>query len=66
MERFMKCRFSMNLAFPAYRLGKKTWKMPALGVETSSPLKIHPEMIKNIYFIKGYYGIPWKADNWIQ
>ena len=32
MEPFMKCRFSMNLAFPAYRLGQKTWKMgPEIG-----------------------------------
>ena len=26
MERFMKCPISMNLAFPAHRLGKKTLK----------------------------------------
>ena len=26
MERFMKCPISMNLAFPANRLGKKTLK----------------------------------------
>ena len=32
MERFMKCRISMNLAFPAHRLVKKHEKMvPEIG-----------------------------------
>ena len=31
MERFMKCRISMNLPFPEYRLGIKTWKMTPRG-----------------------------------
>ena len=31
VERLMKCRISMNLAFPAYRLGKKHEKSPPGG-----------------------------------
>ncbi len=40
MERLMKCHFSMNLAFPVYRLGKKKHeKCPHEACSSYDPLK---------------------------
>ena len=64
MERFMKCCFSMNLAFPVYRLGQKTWKKPPRGVQNAcssyDPLKNLLRNDKKCFFgtIITFSGVP--------
>ena len=60
----MECRISTNLAFSAYRLGKKKHENALRGVQNAcssyDPLKNPLQNDKKMFFM-GYYGIPCKA-----